>query len=402
MSASQISKPGLSPELRTSVFYSTMFMSAGVVASYFAIWLSEKGISPSDIGVINSLPVFVLLAVNLIVGRLADRAKDWRSVIVTGVLIAGFMPIALFFVDSFWGILLVWTLSMVPFAAVGPVVDAAAMRMTRRNGTDFATIRAWGTVGHMVVLVLTGYLVVWFSPSAFVPFLVFVSLLRAGAALILPKFRAAAGQEVAATPGFVANRIGEVFQPWFLLPVLGFGLVFSTLLILHVFAAFVWKNSGISESMVGLLLALGAASEAVLMFVFMRVGKRFTARHLILISALVTAVRWIFMASNPSLWVLVLLQLTHGISFGFGYLGAVNFIANWTSEDMAAEAQSLAVMMQQAMSVIAIAGFGYLFEILDARAFLAAAGVCLLAALLVWLSLMMKSTKAETKENGPA
>lgn len=399
MSAAKNSNLGASPELRTSLFYSTMFMSAGVAASYFAIWLSGKGISPSDIGLINSVPVFIMLVVNMIVGRLADKAKDWRSVIIVGSVIAGVAPIGLFFVDEFWGILLVWMLAIVPFAAVSPVADAATVRMTRRNGTDFATIRAWGTVGNMMMLALTGLVIVWLGPVMFVPLMVIVGMLRALSSLILPRFRALKDQ-VVAPAGAVAKHVGELFKLWFVLPVFGFALVFGTLMVLQVFAALVWKNAGIPESVIGPLLALGALSEAILMFVFARIGSRFTARHLILISALVTAVRWSCMAFNPPLWALALLQLTHGISFGFGYLGMVNFIANWTSEDMAAEAQSLAVVLQQAMAVITVAGFGYLFEVLDAQAFIVTGGVCLLAAGLVWVSLTIKNTKAET-ESGP-
>jgi len=400
MLVSSAFKPGLSSEARAGVFYATFFMSAGTVGAYFAIWLSGKGISSGDIGIITSLPVFLMLAINLVVGRLADRAGDWRTVIIIGALLAGLMPIGLFFVDEFWGILLVWTLAIIPMAAIAPVIDAATVRMTRRNGTDFARIRAWGTLGFMLALGTTGYVVAFWGPQAFVPYLVFVCLLRAGAALLLPRFRAP--EKLNPLPGVVvAKKVSEVFRLWFTLPVFAFAMVMGTLLLFNTFAALVWKNAGHSEAVIGPLLALGALAEAVMMFAFVKLGKRFTARHLILISALVSALRWGIMAFNPPLFILVLLQLTHGVSFGFGYLGMVNFIANWTHEDMAAEVQSMAVVVQQAMSVIAVIGFGYLLEIMDARAFLVASAVCMLAALFVWASLRIKTTSAEN-ENGPA
>ncbi len=103
-----------SPELRAAIYHFSVFGTAGVSSVYFAIWLSQRGIRPDEIGVINALPVLAMLAVNVLVGRIADRAKDWRSVIIALSLIAGVAPIGLFFVNGFWGILLVWTLTIIP------------------------------------------------------------------------------------------------------------------------------------------------------------------------------------------------------------------------------------------------------------------------------------------------
>lgn len=400
MTGSNRPNPSLTPEVRTGLFYFTMFGAPGVLGAYFAIWLAGQGIGPGDIGMINSMPIFIMLVLNLVVGRIADRARDWRTVIIAGCVLAGIMPIALFAVEGFWGILIVWTLSVIPFASIAPVIDAATVRMTRRRGSSFAPIRAWGTIGYMVWLAATGYIVALLGEPSFLYLLVFVCLLRAVVSLQLPHFRAPEGQAPQPVVA-AARRLGEVLKPWFLLPLLGFATVQSTLMILNTFAALVWKDAGISPAVIGPLLALGALSEVVVMFVFGHIARRFTARHLILIATLVSVVRWTVMAFDPPVEVLALLQLTHGICFGFGYLGVVNFIANWTGEDMAAEAQSLAVVMQQGMSVLSVFAFGFLLEIMDGRAFLAAAMSCLIASGFVVASLRLRRSGAET-EGGPA
>ncbi|WDR05388.1 MFS transporter [Devosia rhodophyticola] len=98
----------LSPELRASIFHSTVFMSMGVASVYLAIWLTEKGLNTDQIGIINAFPVLILLLLNQLIGRLADRASDWRTVIAILAIFGGMVPIGLFFVDEFWGILLFW------------------------------------------------------------------------------------------------------------------------------------------------------------------------------------------------------------------------------------------------------------------------------------------------------
>jgi hypothetical protein len=117
--------PRFSPELRATAFYFTIYMSSGAATVFAGIWLQQKGMSSEQIGIINAVPVLVMLVLNLAVGRIADRADDWRQVIVMGALAAGVIPIGLFFVHDFWGILLFWTLAAIPIASIGPVADAA-------------------------------------------------------------------------------------------------------------------------------------------------------------------------------------------------------------------------------------------------------------------------------------
>jgi MFS transporter, PPP family, 3-phenylpropionic acid transporter len=386
------SRERVSPEFRVGAFYSTLFMTGGAATVFAGIWFSGKGLSSEEIGIINSAPVLVMLVLNLVVGRLADRAHDWRQVIAAGSLAAGVIPFGLFFVDGFWGILAVWSLATMAQMAVSPVMDAAAMRMSRRRGSDFGTVRAWGTVGYMAVILATGFLIVRFGATIFLPLFVGLGLLRAVAAFGLPRFRTAPDAQARTAAGG-ATHLLQVAKPWFLLPLTGWAMVFATHLILNAFQGLLWKEQGISEDVIGVLIALGALSEAAMFFGFRRFAGRYSARNLILVSAAVSAARWLAMSLSPGVDILVALQLLHSLTFALGYLGSVNFIANWTSEDIAAEAQSFSYALQQGMSVIAISGFGWLAGDFGARAYAASAAFAAFGGLLVWISLRLQQPK---------
>jgi PPP family 3-phenylpropionic acid transporter len=387
----------LTPELRTTIYYFTLFTTGGAITAYAGIWFADQGLDAGQIGLIGSVPVFVMLVLNLIVGRVADRASDWRQVIVIGAILGGLIPVGLFFVHGFWGILLLWTLSSIPMSSVGPVADAAAVRMTRRNGTDFGFIRAWGTVGFMLAIVATGQIVATYGGWTFLPFLVGLGLGRAAVALTLPNFRAPPEERTLAQK-LGASRLREVMKPWFLLPLVGWSLIFATHLILNSFQALLWKEQGLGELTIALLIGLGAASEATMMFAFKRFAGRFPARLLILVSALVAAVRWGAMALAPEVPVLIVLQLLHSVTFALGYMGCVHFIANWTSEDIAAEAQSFFQVLQQAMAVVAVTAFGWIAGVYGGRAYFASAGFALAGSALIWLSMRMKAPKGQGAE----
>lgn len=393
MSTYREAQGAFSPELRAGAFYFTIYMASGAATAYAGIWFADQGISAGEIGVINALPVFIMLVINLVVGRIADRAEDWRQVIVIGAALSGIIPFGLFFVHDFWGILLFWTLAALPISAVGPVLDAATMRMTRRNGTQYGPIRAMGSVGYLLVITLTGYLAVWFGGGVFVWIFVGVSVLRGLVGLLLPKFRAPKADGAPAPAAAGAKHLLEVMKPWFLLPLIGWSMVFGTHLMLNAFQALVWKEQGLGADIIGILITVGAISETIVFFAFSRFAKRFTARSLILTSALVSVLRWAAMAFSPGVEILFGLQLLHGITYALGFVGCVSFIANWTSEDIAAEAQSFFQVLQQAMSVIVILGFGALLEPLGAYGFFASSGFALIGAVLIWLSLRMQQPK---------
>lgn len=398
MSSPPNAAPRVSPELRAAIYHFAVFGSTGVSSVYFGIWLANRGISPDEIGIINAAPLLLMLLVNQLVGRIADRMPDWRGVIIVLSLIAGAVPIGLFFVSGFWGVLLVWTLSMMPAAAVVPIVDAATLRMTQRRGTDFSAVRAWGTVGFMVTTGISGPLIAWLGDAAFVPIFLAFALLRALLAFQLPQFRGDATSRKPAQGG--ARRLREVMKPWFVLALLGLAMVYSTHGVTGAFGALLWSEQGIPESLIGPLVAIMAAAEAVMMFVWSRLKLKVSARHLILIACFVAVFRWSAMAFSPPVWVLFGLQALHAITFAVGYLGGIYFLANWTSEDIAAEAQGFAYVLQQAMTVLVILGMGWFVAAFGPLAWLYAGAFALLGGLCVFASLRLqpKSTHPLTTD----
>lgn len=372
-----------SPELRTSAFYFTQFMSVGVANAFAGIWMSSLGFAAERIGVINAVPIFTMLVIQLLIGRIADRASDWRQTIVVCSLASAVAPIGLFFVRDFWGVLLFWSLSRIAQMATVPVADAATMRMCRRRGSEYATVRAWGSLGYLLTAFAMGFVVMWGGTATFVPLFAGTSLMRGIASLGLPRFRT---PEVAAGPSASASRMRDLMRPWFLLPLIGYAMIFATNLVLDGFMGLLFMRQGIAAEMVGALIALGTLSETVLFFAFRRLALPVSARGLILFAGIVSAFRWTAMAFSPPLEALFALQLLHAITYGLGFLGCINFIANWTRDNIAAQAQGLFTVLNNAMAVLALSGFGWLVGMFETRAYLGTAAMAAIGAGLIFVS----------------
>ncbi|MDB5505455.1 MAG: putative 3-phenylpropionic acid transporter [Devosia sp.] len=390
-----------SPAARTSLFYSTLFVTPAISTPFLPIWLSEKGISPAEIGFINALPLLIMVVLNLVVGRLADRASDWRSVIVAGSLLACFGPIVLLFVDGFWPILIAWTLLVVPFQAIAPVVDAAAFRMTRRTGDDFGLIRMWGTIGFIVVTIISGFVLDWWGALVFVPLMLVAALSRGSASLALPLFRGGEERTGLTHPidapvnPMIAIRMGELWRPWFILPLIGAALLQGSHMMQMGFGALLWREQGLPGWMIGLLWAVAPLGEVIVMFQFEKITRRFPARYLLLAGCACGIVRWAGFAMSPTIPVLIGLQFLHMATVGLAFVGIVNFIGNWTSSEIAAEAQSFFTMLRQVSTVLAFAVFGYLTAAFGAGAFYFAAVLSLAGGVLIVISLLMMSPRRE-------
>ncbi len=383
-----------SPEMRASLFQFTVYIPGGVASVFLGIWLSEHGIPADQIGVINALPTLCLLLLNIIVGRVADKADDWRTALIVISLASALAPLPLFFVSEFWGILSIWALCATSNGLVAPVIDAATVRMTRRNGTDFGVVRAWATVGYVFAAGGLGLFLNVLGSGAFVGLYVVTVVVRAALAFLLPRFRAPATQATLANsdPAIVSqpSRLRDSLKLWFVLPLLAFALVNSSNALIGSFGALLWHENGIPSYFLGPLLGLAAVGEAILMFAWRRFGGRVTARNMILAAALAGLVRFTIMAFNPPVEVLFFTQLLHAFSFGMGYFGVVHFIANWTNEANAAEAQGFANMLNMATAMLALIVFGVLVEYFGAAAFFYSTVTSLIAIACVLVSLRIR------------
>jgi PPP family 3-phenylpropionic acid transporter len=383
----------LSPELRISAFYATLWLSMGTATTYLGPWFEQKGFSSEQIGVINAAPFFLLMVLNLVVGRVADRARDWRQVIVAGSVLSALVPFGLIWADGFVAVLLVWTASYLSQSLVAPVTEAASMRVALRRGTSYAGMRAWGTIGFTVGIFLTAWALGVWGPAAFLPLFIALGLLRGIAAFGLPQLRATEDEARRAPPSKAATHLSAVLRPWFLMPLVGWAAIYGTLASLNAFQGLLWARQGIAPETIGNLIGLGAVSEAVVFLAFAYLPLRMSARGLMLISALAAALRWIGMALEPGIGWLIVLQCLHGLTFTVGFLGAMRFIANWTAEDIAAEAQGAFTVLQQGASVIAILVFGRMVTGMGAGAYWGSLGLAIAGAGLIFASMLMRQPK---------
>jgi PPP family 3-phenylpropionic acid transporter len=122
----------------------------------------------------------------------------------------------------------------------------------------------------------------------------------------------------------------------------------------YAFSTLHWQGQGLSSPVVGALWATGIIGEVTVFAIAGRlaVGER-GALALLAAGGLAAIARWLGMASDPSLPLLVALQLGHGLSFGATHLGSVFLLMRLVDDRRSAQAQGwLAAVWALAMAIL--------------------------------------------------
>jgi PPP family 3-phenylpropionic acid transporter len=135
------------------------------------------------------------------------------------------------------------------------------------------------------------------------------------------------------------------------------------------FSAIYWQDVGYSSTTIGYLWSLGVVAE-VLVFTFSKqLFSRWSARDLLLLSAVCGVVRWGMMGAFTALPWLIVMQILHCGTFTVCHLAGMRFIA--------ARPRDQVIRLQSVYSALAMGGgvavmtmvSGFLFEHLHAGLF---------------------------------
>jgi len=375
-----------SAETRLAAYYFAHFATVGTLVPYVALWLSGLGHEPGWIGAVVAAPSLLMLATTVALGSWADRLADRR----TAILLANWLTLGLL---SLWlldtgpvAIVLVWTLSGVLIMAKQPVMDAAALALTARENIPYGRVRAFGSIGFIVALLVCGQLFEGDNVQRFLPMVLVVATCRVLASHALPRLRTASGPalELPLGAGAVADRRPALLRhPGFLAVLAGSALINASHAFYYTFGLLHWKDLGIATTTGSLLWGVAIVAEVGLMWRFAGVARRLSPRHCLLLAASLGALRWPLMLAS-SLPVLLIAQALHAATFGLTFLATVNFIARRVDEAYAARAQSVLAILSTGSLAVATVVSGRLYERVGGQGYLsmmllALAGLVLVA-----------------------
>ncbi|MDF2366173.1 MFS transporter [Sneathiella sp.] len=363
--------------MRLAPFYVALFLIVGFQLPFWPVWLSFKGLTPEEIGIVLSAPVWSKILFTPMIASLADYFGRRRAplVIMSGFSFALFQ--LYFVVDGFLQIFAVALSVGVFISSFSAIGDNLVLTLGRTHNIDYPRIRLWGSVAFIAGSFFGGQVLVGRSPD-FIPIMLSAAfLLLFLCCLLLPEVHVKRNDQ-----GKKGLRRLLKYPP-FLIFLLATGLIQGSYAVLYSAGTLHWQTQGLSDATIGFLWAEGVIVEIILFALARNLFRSFDPIQLIALGGAAGLLRWVVMGFSPDVPVLIFIQMLHGVTFATAHLGAMQFIVEKVPVEMSARAQGL----YSAVSLGLIMGggllfSGYLYEEFSAGAYFFMAGGCAVALLI--------------------
>ena len=316
-----------SQSARLAGLYGACFAGIGVYMPFFPVWLETRGLDPTAIGVILSLPILTRVLVTAPLVGIADgrfgarrllRATGLGLVLAYAALFSASEPYAIA------SLVIAMAIAQAPLTPLCDLVTTDAVRADPR--LDYGRIRLWGSVTFLLASVAAGYVVAEAGPDAIVGLLAALALATLGVVpLAVPRSLGVGGADTGAhdTGAHRAKDAGGL-PPALWLIIAAAACVQASHAGVYAFGSLHWREQGFSEPVIGTLWAVGVIAEILLFAAAGRiVGRQSAGLAFLIVGAGAAMIRFSLMASEPGLAATFVLQTLHGLSFGATHLSAM-------------------------------------------------------------------------------
>lgn len=384
-----------------SLYWFTMLAALGTFFPLFSLYLNENlGLSGLQTGLVTAaLPLAGMIAQPLW-GALADRSGSRVRVLtlVTAAAAAGYFHIGL---QTSFAAVLVATLALAVFStSVMPLSVSVSLALLRGNGRHaFGLVRSVGTLGYLVAVAGFPTLLGWFgdlvplavepAPGASEPRLGFMLVVACGwmlaaslIALALPRSGAVALRADAGDWRLLVRS-----RPYRRLLVVTLATYVCLQGPLVLFPTFVRSIGGDLE-MVSRMWIWMLAFEIPLLAGVAAAPARIGPRELIGIGIAADATRWTVSTLSPSLAVIQVVQVLHGLAVAGFVVGSALYVDAVVPGRLRSTAQGLVYMLGVGLGgVVSSAVAGALLDAFGPRApgLVGGLGGAVLALALPWI-----------------
>lgn len=307
---------------RLSAFYFFYFAVLGAFVPYRGRFFDAQGFDSFTIGLCTAVISLTTIAAPYGWAALSDKYHAGQRVLLLGVL----MSLIALAIGLEQTIALPMILAMALYSlfwnAILPQAETLTLSRAAKSGSDYSRIRLWGSVGYLVTVLLVGYGVDIAGVGIMQPVVLVFTLVLFLSALVLPR------HERIDHDMLRHDRLrGRLAQPAVIAFLVAAMLVTISHAPYYTFFDLYLRELGYSASQSGWLITLGVIAEIAMFWFAKRLLARFAFGRLLLAALLVSALRWLLLALWPQyLWLLLLIQLLHAVSFALIHSLAMHFL----------------------------------------------------------------------------
>jgi PPP family 3-phenylpropionic acid transporter len=319
-----------------ALFFFAYYGFVGVFSPYASLYFAEKGMAAAQIGVLMSLiQVMRIFGPNLW-GWVADHSQKRVLVLRITALAALVSFSGMFFGQTFAQFFIVMVIVNGFTSAQGPLSEALMLSEMRGDLTHYGRVRLWGSVGFILLVVMSGQLLDWRG----IELMPWIALAMLGLVWIasMRMQEAPQVQKQADMPSIISLLKQREVIAFFLSTFLMIAAHSS----IYVFFSLYLARIGYSNSVIGLMWSLGVVAEIIFFYYQAPIFRRFGVQKLMMASLLLAVVRFVMIGfcATSLLWLLIA-QILHAASFGVHHSASVAMLQRWFSGPLQARGQAL-------------------------------------------------------------
>jgi MFS transporter, PPP family, 3-phenylpropionic acid transporter len=375
---------------RFMLLYASMYAAFGVASPFLPAFVSARGLSAEQLGLVLSAGTVVRLLTAPLAGRTGDVLQGLRVVLVVCAALAASVTLGYLPAHGFWSLL---ALSLLHAASLGPVTilaDALALGAASppagsgRRGFEYGWVRGTGSAAFIVGTLLSGQAVSAWGLDVIVWLQALLLGAAAVAAILVPELtHDRTGEAVRAPAGGVLLLLQ---LPQFRTLVLVAALILGSHAMHDAFAVIRWSAAGVSPATASVLWSESVAAEVLVFFIIgPTIVTWLTPAGALAVAALAGMLRWTVMAQSAEVMALALVQPLHGITFALLHLACMRVLARAVPQGLEGTAQAIygTVGIGGATAVLTLVS-GAIYARVGVQGFWVMAALCALAFPLTW------------------
>ena len=280
-------------------------------SNYLTLYLYDAGFSELQIGIVYAVGAPATLLIQPLIGRVLDRFRNFRQMVVGGLLIfavgVGVMP--------FLGVIPALRLALVLIVTTvskqfGGVFDLWTYQLQYEYpGVEYGKSRGVGSIGIGIATLVMGYFIEWWGFGALFSVTVALLVIVTAASLRLPNPTGTAPSRKDEAPAGDCSRIWHGPILWY---IASFLVLKISVTVIHIFSSLLVERLGGTSSTYGITILLCAITEVFIFTYWGRCCSKVPPRlaYLLCVAIVLGGCVWTSLAPNLPLFLVGRISLT--------------------------------------------------------------------------------------------
>lgn len=310
-----------------SIFYFLMFSSSFIAMQYLNLYYKQIGFSVIQITVIIIVSTIMSVGSSLYLGYKFDKSNKKHKILFFILVSSIISFISIYYFERYEYILIANIIFSMVYFSVQPLFTTITLINIEKNCLNFGKVRLYGTIGFCATSIILP--MIKYENAIFIAMAIVMTLMIVTFFVILKKDRI--NNDIKENEKF---KLSELFQNKIIIKLMMFIFIINITLgaYFNFFGIYYTEELGYSKELFGILCAVSTLSEIPFLLLSSKIFEKFNIKSILIISGLITGIRWLLCAFFTQAVILLGIQILHG--FGFIVLStSINIYINNNCQD---------------------------------------------------------------------